>query len=265
MLKISILQMETIFGRPSDNLEKLKQRFPRVIEKEQPDVILLPELWTTGFYPEPLSEFAEAADGPVIKNLSALARQYKVHIIGGSVIIGSRQHFFNRCHIFNRQGEQTAVYDKTHLFSPGHEQKVFTPGETLPPVFLLDGIPCSICICYDLRFPELLRTVAQQISILFLPAAWPLRRLVHWQTLLRARAIENQIFVAAANTAGRQPTMHCAGHSAVIDPWGEILAEAGEKESILSAKLDTGLPAECRSRIPVWEDCRPELYTLNRK
>ncbi len=261
-MKIAVLQHEVKIGNIEANLAFLEQELAQLSRKKAlPDVMVLPELWTTGFYPAPLADYADE-DGAVIREfLSRMAKQYRINLVGGTVITKSSAGIQNTCHCFDREGNLKAVYSKTHLFSPMGENEHFVPGKELA-VFELDGIRCAAAVCYDIRFPEWIRKLAlQDISILFLPAAWPMRRLAHWQCLTRARAIENQIFVVAVNCAGRQPTMKCAGHSAVIDPWGELLAEADEHPLLLQADIDLSIQKEIRQKINVFADRRPELYT----
>jgi len=116
-------------------------------------------------------------------------------------------------------------------------------------------------ICYDIRFPELARKLALSgAKILFVPAEWPHPRLHHWRSLLIARAIENQMYVCGINRVGRDAANVFCGHSMIVDPWGEVIAEADETETIISAAVDLARPDEVRSRIPVFRDRRPELY-----
>ena len=259
-MKVSILQMNVRFGEPDANIDRMECMLAEQMDRETPDAFVLPELWSTGFYPKPLESYADRAGERTCELLSRLARKYHVNLVGGSVITSAKGRFHNQCFIFDREGKQIASYCKAHLFSPAKEEKAFAAGDSLC-VFSLDGIRCGMAICYDIRFPEFIRRLAlQDISVLFVSAAWPVQRTVHWQTLLRARAIENQMFVAAANAAGRQPTMQCAGHSMLIDPWGEVLAEAGDEEICLPAELDLSILQGIRSKINVFADRRPELY-----
>jgi omega-amidase len=116
-------------------------------------------------------------------------------------------------------------------------------------------------ICYDIRFPEQARTLSLLgAKILFVAAEWPHPRLHHWRTLLMARAIENQMYVVACNRVGNTAIDSFFGHSMIIDPWGEIIAEGGEREEIVTARIDLTLVDHVRNRIPVFEDRRPELY-----
>ena len=260
-MKIAVLQPEVIIGDMGKNLFQLQQQLEQLAQKESlPDVFVLPELWTTGFYPTPIADFADVDGNRIKEALSRLAKQYRINIVGGTTITKTGAAIRNTCHCFDREGNLVATYSKTHLFSPMGENEHFAPGNEIA-IFELDHVRCGIAVCYDVRFPEWIRRIALQgISILFLPAAWPMRRLLHWQLLTRARAIENQMFVVAANCAGRQPTMKCAGHSAIIDPWGEYLCEADESPTLLQADLDLSVQEKIRQTINVFADRRPELY-----
>ena len=260
-MKIAILQTEVSIGNIEENISRLNRQLEQLSRSGLPDVLVLPELWTTGFYPTPLADFADENGKQIKEVLSGLARRYRINLVGGTVITKTDNGIYNTCHCFDREGELIAEYSKSHLFSPMGENGHFTPGNSLS-VFELDGIRCGISVCYDLRFPEWIRKIAlKDISILFLPAAWPMRRLTHWQILTRARAIENQMFVVAANCAGKQPAMRCAGHSAIIDPWGELLAEAGDGPALLQADLDPSEQKKIRQTFNVLADRRPDLYS----
>ena len=140
------------------------------------------------------------------------------------------------------------------------EEKHLQSGDKLG-LLNVSGTDAGMMICYDIRFPELARKLAiNGAKMLFVPAQWPNPRLHHWRTLLMARAIENQMFVIACNRCGTSGTSTFFGHSLIIDPWGEIIAEAGEEESIIRAEIDLALVDTIRSKIPVFEDRRPQLY-----
>ena len=259
-MKVSVLQMPVQNGQPAKNLGTLYRMTAQAMEN-RPDVILLPELWRLGFYPKPIYDYADPDGTETRQALARLSREYQVNIVGGTVANAIGRQVFNTCYIFDRTGQQITTYHKTHLFSPSGENQDFTPGDKLV-TFTLDGLKCGILVCYDIRFPEAARALAlQDIALLFVPAAWPTSRLFHWQTLLRARAIENQIFVVACNECGKMPgDVPLAGHSTIIDPWGEILAEAGEDEAILQANLRPIIRSQIRESIDVYHDRRPELY-----
>ncbi|WP_443872851.1 carbon-nitrogen family hydrolase [Mitsuokella multacida] len=259
-MKISILQMPVAFARPDDNIKTLRRMVAEAMRAE-PDVLVLPELWRLGFYPQPIAVHADL-DGQQSRTvLAELARTNGVNIVGGTVANRREGKVYNTCYVFDRTGTEVASYDKAHLFSPSGESKDFAAGREMV-TFRLDGVLCGIAICYDVRFPEFIRKLAlEDIAVLFLPAAWPASRLSHWQTLTRARAIENQVYVIAANEAGTdEQGNHLAGHSAILDPWGEAIVEAGESEAILTARLRPGLRQHIRETLNVFADRRPELY-----
>ena len=231
-MKISIAQFKSTLNAVEENFSTAA----RLIEAAQnSDVILLPELWSTGYYPTPVENFADVDGERTIEFLCAAAKKFSVNIIGGSVIVSSGGKIFNRCHVVNRRGEIVAAYDKTHLFSFAQEDKVFTAGDKIS-VVELDGVKCGLAICYDLRFPEFMRKIALTgAEIIFIPAAWSLKRLTPRQILTKARAIENQVFVVFANASGK---------SEVVNPRGEVIAESGRGEEILTSEINLEERAE---------------------
>jgi len=259
-MKVAVLQMQVDWGEPKKNIAAL-YRLAAQAMKERPDVLLLPELWRIGFYPTPLCSYTDADGRETRQVLASIALKYQVNVVGGTVANAIGNNIFNTSYIFDRTGHMVAAYHKAHLFSPSGENTDFTPGDKLI-TFFLDGVKCGILICYDIRFPEAARQLALDgMTILFIPAAWPMTRLSHWQTLIRARAIENQIFVAACNEAGVDGhDQQLGGHSAIIDPWGEILAEAGEDEEILQGNLRLPIQDQIKATIDVFGDRRPDLY-----
>lgn len=259
-MKIAILQMPVILGDRAENVASLRRMMAEAAE-EKPDVVLLPELWDIGFLPYPIEKYSDPEGRAAQEALGELSAAYGVNLVGGSVAVADGERVANRCFVYDRTGARIASYDKTHLFSAGGEQRVFAPGARVT-VFPLDGVQCAVIICYDLRFPELARRLAQEdIRVLFLAAQWPTVREMHWRTLTQARAIENQIFVAAANASGAFANgLPLAGRSVILDPWGERLAEAGDGAAILTADCDLGVRDKVRREIKVFSDRRPELY-----
>lgn len=259
-MRVAALQMNIAFGEPEKNMSTLYRMASEAMES-RPDVLLLPELWRLGFYPRPIADYADADGAQTREVLSRLAAQYQVNIVGGTIANAIGAQVFNTCYIFDRTGHLTATYHKTHLFTPSGEKDDFTAGDSIV-TFSLDGIKCGIAVCYDVRFPELIRRLAlEDIAILFLPAAWPLDRLIHWQTLIRARAIENQIFVVACNETGiAADDLQMGGHSAIIDPWGEILARADDEETILQGNLRPVIRNQIKESMDVFADRREALY-----
>jgi omega-amidase len=192
--------------------------------------------------------------------VSAFCRKYGVMVVAGSIAEKRSEGVTNTIHVFDRSGREIGEYSKIHLFRLMNEHLHLVAGER-EGRFDLDGMPAAAMICYDIRFPELARKLALGgAKILFVPAEWPHPRLHHWRTLLQARAIENQMFVVSCNTVGLSGGTSFFGHSMVIDPWGEVMAEAGEEETILRAEIDLSLVDDVRGRIPVFDDRRPNLY-----
>ena len=241
-MKISIAQFKSELGAVEENFSTAAKL---IAAAQNSDVILLPEMWSTGYYPLPVENFADI-DGERTKNfLCAAAKKFSVNIIGGSVIVSSGGKIFNRCHVANRRGEIVAAYDKTHLFSFADEDKVFCAGDKIC-VVELDGVKFGVAICYDLRFPEFMRKIALAgAEIIFIPAAWSLKRLMPRQILTKARAIENQVFVVFANSSGK---------SELINPRGEVVAESGRDAEILTAEINLNERAEVISAMNLLAD-----------
>jgi predicted amidohydrolase len=219
------------------------------------DLVLLPELWATGYFAfDDYAATAEPLDGPLVATLGAAARAAGVTLHAGSIVErDAAGHLFNTSLLFDPSGALVHSYRKVHLFGYGsREQELLTPGRQVA-----GHGPLALSTCYDLRFPELFRAQVDGGSQLFLvAAAWPLARLPHWQLLLRSRALENQSFLLACNAAGRQGSVELAGRSAVVDPWGEVVAEAGAGPEVLTAEIDPDLVTRSRKEFPALADRR---------
>lgn len=267
MLKVSILQMDVAFGEPEENRKKAERMLKEALKvKVKPDIVLLPEMWNTSYALERLSDIADRNGSPTIEWLKKVAKENGINIIAGSIAdIRSSESdgipkVYNTAYAINRNGEVVARYDKVHRFRLMGEEKYFSPGEKAV-TFELDGINCGIAICYDIRFPEFIRKIALLgAKILFVPAQWPKPREMHWRLLNIVRAIENQFFVVGANRVGREGKAEFPGCSIVVDPWGEVLLEADEREGVFEAVIDLSAVEQVRKRIPVFEDRRPDVY-----
>ena len=260
-MKISCIQMDMRLREADYNFSHAEELVRAAVQAERPDTVVLPETWNTGFFPKELESCADR-DGERTKAVfSALARELNVNIVCGSVANKRTEGFFNTAYVFDRSGEVIAEYDKTHLFTPSGEHEAFRAGNRTCR-FQLDGRSCGLIICYDIRFPELTRTMALEgLDLLFVPAQWPAKRTMHLETLARARAIENQMFLVLCNSAAQDTA--CGGHSAIIDLWGEYLAQAGDSEATITSELDFSVIEGIRSSINVFRDRRPELYKVN--
>ena len=192
--------------------------------------------------------------------LAGLAREHGLAFAGGSVLAAEGGKVFNRAQVIDHEERYVAFYDKVHLFRLMDEDKYLAPG-TSASLFELGCMPCASVICYDIRFCELPRKLAVQgAEVLFVSAEWPSPRVEHWRTLLRARAIENQLYVVACNRCGVTGNTEFAGRSAIIAPDGSVLTEAGTGEEIIWADIEPEAVRRVRSTIPVFADRVPELY-----
>lgn len=257
-MRVCALQMDVKAGDRAANHATVGRLVSEAVSLCSPDIIVLPELWSTGYALDRAVELADEAGDAQF--LGSLAREYGLAFAGGSVLAQESGKVFNRAQVIDREGRYVASYDKVHLFRLMDEDKYLAPGTSIP-VFELGGMPCASIICYDIRFCELQRKLAVQgAEMLFVSAEWPIPRVEHWRTLLRARAIENQIYVAACNRCGMTGNTEFAGRSALIAPDGTVLAEAGTGEEILWADFTPEAVRQVRSLIPVFDDRVPELY-----
>ncbi len=261
-MKIACLQMDVLPSRPDENFSHAAQLIQKAMA-EMPDVVVLPESWDISFLPrnaEP--ELYENSFQRTVREIGALAKQHNVNIVAGSVTSYRDGQRFNTCCIFDRQGTLIASYDKIHLFTHVGEDKRYGAGNSLC-CFILDGIRCGVIICYDVRFPELVRTMSLDgMDVLFVVCQWPKARIDLLQTLCAARAIENQMFVVCCDACGTAGDKVCGGGSAIFGPSGNKVAEAGDEETIITTDCDTQKLQTLRESFPVFRDRRPDLYRL---
>ena len=261
-MKVTCIQMDMQFGKPEANFAHAEDLIRQAM-KDSPDVLVLPETWNTGFFPKEDLALLADKDGKTVKEkIGALAKEYGVNIVAGSVANLKNGKVYNTAYVFDRQGNCIASYDKTHLFTPMGEGDYFEKGDHLCR-FTLDGVSCGLIICYDIRFPELTRSLTVPgLDMLFMVSQWPNIRTFHLRSLTTARAIENQMFLCCCNSCGKAGQTQYGGNSAIIDPWGETIALAGENEELLSAECDFSILQNIRTSINVFADRRPELYGM---
>jgi len=222
--------------------------------------IVLPELWTIGYSLSNLRELAEPLDGPTVRQLVDISSKHDVYILGSIAELRDNR-LYNTVPIIGSEG-MIGSYSKTHLWRPMCEHRYFSPGDSCH-IFETKLARIGTLICYDIRFPEMARSLALQgATIIFVSAEWPYPRLDHWRILLQAMAIENLLFVVASNRVGLDEKYSFFGHSMIIDPMGRILAEAEESESILTYELDLDRISKVRDLIPCFEDRKPGVYSL---
>ena len=257
-MKIGGIQLNVGFGKVDENYERA-EKLIREAAAGGAEIIVLPEMWNTGYALEKLAELADENGERSKGFLSKLAKELAVHIVGGSVAVKREGEFFNTMYTYNKDGELVGEYSKVHLFRLMDEHLYLQAGNAMNR-FNLDGLEAGGAICYDIRFPEWLRAQALDgAKVLFIPAQWPTPRIDHWKILLQARAIENQCFVIAVNRIARK-VENFNGQSMVIGPWGEVLWTGAEDEELAIIDVDFSTVDEVRGRIPVYEDRRPQLY-----
>jgi predicted amidohydrolase len=250
------IQFNVGMGEVDANLQKALAGLRRARQKDA-RLAVLPEMWSTGYDYKRLAALAEETPR-VISALRQLTAELEMVVVG-SLAEKEGGTIYNTAWVIDR-GEVAGSYRKLHLFSTMGEDRFLGAGDRTLVVPTSVG-RLGVAICYDLRFPELFRKLALEgAEILCMPAEWPKPRQEHWRTLLRARAIENQLFVAAANCCGPQGKLDFFGMSLLISPRGDILAEGGETETELTALFDFEEMATYRFQIPCFRDRRPEIY-----
>ena len=256
-LIVSVAQMAVAANDPEANLNTAARAVGEAARRGS-RLVILPELWTTGVALGDASAQDTPSQFDAVAAMRDLARADNV-AVAGSAMLRDGDRYFNVLVMVDRDGALLGSYKKVHLFTPMDEHAFIAPGAE----HVVCNAPCGptgLAVCYDLRFPELFRRLADDgARLVILPAEWPHPRLEHWKILSRARAIENQCFFVAANAAGTQGRYTFCGHSAVIDPWGEAVAEAGEEETVLTATIDLDEVARVRERFPALKDRRAHL------
>ena len=246
-MKITVLQRDIIWANPKENVRRAEAAIAA-----QPGAALyvLPEMFSTGFCTQP-EGIAESADSETLHWMQRLAAE-KDAAIAGSVAVSDQGHYYNRFYFVYPDGK-VQYYDKKHLFTYGGEHKRFTAGEERV-VVEFRGVRILLEVCYDLRFPLWARNRGDYDLILYV-ASWPTSRVEAWSTLLRARAIENQCYVAGVNRVGTDPACDYCGGTALIDPYGKTLAECERnQESEISAVIDMERLRAFREKFPVLND-----------
>ena len=228
-----------------------------VREQAGADLVVLPELWTTGaFAYELFADEAEPLKGPTYEAMAKAASDAGVWLHAGSIPERDPEGpLYNTSLVFSPSGDLAAAYRKIHRFGFDKGEAVLMGAGRELVTVRLPETTVGVATCYDLRFPELFRGLVDAgAETLVVPAGWPERRRAHWTLLAQARAVENQAFVLACGTAGTHAGVPQAGHSIVVDPWGEVLAEAGADEEILTVEFDPAKVATTREQFPALKD-----------
>ncbi|WP_097909951.1 carbon-nitrogen family hydrolase [Streptomyces sp. b84] len=245
---------------PDESVEDRRVRAASlVVAQRGADLVVLPELWPVGAFAYTAFEAeAEPLEGPTHEVMAKAAAEAGTWLHAGSFVERADDDtLYNTSLVFSPRGERTAVYRKIHRFGFDKGEAVMMgAGEELVTVALPDTT-LGLATCYDLRFPEQFRGLVDAgAETLVVAAGWPERRRAHWTLLAQARAVENQAYVLAVGTAGTHGDIQQAGHSIVVDPWGEVLAQAGADEEVLTVELDADKVRATREQFPALKDRR---------
>ncbi|HEU4471398.1 MAG TPA: amidohydrolase [Flavisolibacter sp.] len=253
-LRITLIQTALVWEDKKANLQKLEQKINDL--RESTHVIVLPEMFSTGFSMKPES-LAEKMDGPTVTWMKTMAASKRV-IITGSLIVEDNGQYFNRM-IWMLPNGQYGTYDKRHLFAFAGEDLHYTGGSRRL-IASVNGWKVNLMVCYDLRFPVWARQQfgerqAFEYDVLLYVANWPQRRSTAWKSLLQARAIENQSYVIGVNRIGEDGNgIYHSGDSMVIDPLGEVLYHKADEEDVFTISLKKEDLEGVRERFPFWKD-----------
>ncbi|GAA2824605.1 carbon-nitrogen family hydrolase [Kitasatospora paracochleata] len=254
-MRASLIQLAVSDAEPP--AERRARAAALVRAQEGADLVILPELWALGgFAYELWSQGAEALDGPTAEAMSAAAKAIGAWVHAGSIVERDPDGpIYNTSLLFAPDGELAHTYRKIHRFGFDSGEAVAMGAGQEIVTAATDFATLGLATCYDLRFPELFRALLDGgAELLVVPAAWPARRREHWTLLARARAVEEQAYVLACNTAGTHGGVEQAGASIVVDPWGRVLGEAGAEEQVLTVELDPAEVAKARAEFPVHRD-----------
>lgn len=251
-MNVHLVQINSVWEDRAVNHAKARQLIASACPQPG-SLIILPETFSTGFSMN-LSATAEPTNGPTEQFLREMAAQYQSCVIGGVVTSSDEGRGMNQALAIAPDGSVLARYTKNHPFSLGGEDQAHLAGTEVS-LFEWQGLRIAPLICYDLRFPELARSAIRAgAEVLVFIAAWPVKRIQHWITLLQARAIENLAYVVGVNRCGTDPEFTYTGRSLVVDPHGLIIADAAEQERVISTQIDPAVLRDWRSQFPALRD-----------
>lgn len=267
-LKLAVCQLRTELEL-RETMNKARRMVAEAAENGA-NIAVLPEMFNCPYESAHFKKFAALGHEETVKEMSAWAKENKIILVGGSIPEREGDKLYNSCFVFDEEGRQIARHRKVHLFDidlPGmrfKESNTFTPGENIT-VFDTKYGKMGAAVCFDVRFPELFRAMAVQgAQIIFLPAQFNQKTgPAHWEMSLRARAVDNELFLVGASAAKYEGfSYECWGHSAVIDPFGDIIASCDEKEQIIYADIDLGRIARVRAQLPTFLHLRRDVYNV---
>lgn len=272
-IKVAALQMP-VYADKMENLKTVEHQLEKVKDKRV-DFIILPEMFCCPYRTECFPLYAEEEGGPIWQALSDLSRKYNVYLIGGSMPErGEDGNVYNTTYIFDRKGKQIGKHRKTHLFDIDikggqsfRESDTLTAGNT-DCVFETEFGRMGVMICFDIRFPEMARlTVNDGAQAIFIPAAFNMTTgPAHWELSFRARALDNQVYMLGCAPMRDSSSGYTSwGHSILVNPWGDVLAQLDEKEGILIGEMDLEYENRIREQLPLLRSRREDVYELVKK
>lgn len=254
ILKLCLAQTDIVWEDKSANMHKAREILSEAAYQGA-ELVVFPELSLTGFSMN--SSLAEPPLGETAEFFAENTQKYGIAAAFGFACAHDGVITNRMCIADN--GDITAEYDKIHPFSYGGECSVFSGGNQLC-IADIHGVRTGLTICYDLRFPEIYQALSVECALILVAANWPDKRRMHWDTLLRARAVENQCYIAGCNRFGNGGGLYYSGGSAVYSPGGEVISAADDRSSLVFAEIDSGECRRVRSEFPVKNDRKPELY-----
>lgn len=258
-LTIALAQMTISLGRPEENGQAAQSLATKAVAQGA-DVLVLPELWATGYDLVHARQYSAPLGKGHFALMAELAEVHGLYVAGTALEDNPGGRPFNTAALYGPDGRCLGAYRKVHLWAPLGEVEHMTPGDALP-VFELPWGTVAMAICYDLRFPELWRRLVDAgAQLILVPAEWPTLRVEHWRLLLRARAVENQLYVAGCNRAGVDADGEFGGRSAVVDPWARVLVEGSSGPGLFVTTIEMDAVARARRTFPFLADRRPEVY-----
>lgn len=270
-IKIAAIQMPTVADK-MENVRTVKTYLEK-IKDENPDFVILPEMFCCPYQTENFPIYAEKEGGPVWQQLSGYAKQYGIYLIGGSMPEKDAEgNVYNTSYIFDREGKQIGKHRKVHLFDIDvkggqtfKESDTLTAGDS-DTVFDTEFGKIGVMLCFDIRFPELSRMMVNDgARIVFVPAAFNMTTgPAHWELSFRTRALDNQIYMVGCAPARDVSAGYISwGHSIVTDPWGRVIDMLDEKKGILLAELDMDYEEQVREELPLLKSRRKDIYQLS--
>ncbi|MFI6345939.1 carbon-nitrogen family hydrolase [Streptomyces sp. NPDC050560] len=264
-MRIALIQIASPADEPSANRRARAESLVREAARGGGDLVVLPELWAAGYFAfDSYEAEAEPADGVTVRQFGALASELGIHLHAGSHVErladgGLR----NTAVLLGPDGGVVHRYSKVHVFGyRSKEARLLRPGDRISTAPTPFGTVAATT-CYDLRFPELWRGLVDLgARVVIVPAAWPAARLAHWRLFTSARAVEEQVLLIACNAVGVQDGVELGGHSRVVDPWGDVRAEAGQSEGITYCDVDPEVVPSVRAEFPVLGDRLPSYAPL---